>query len=314
MIQGLTDKGYALPQLGVLRKGAPKPEKGNAPGADLKHFRFDCDDTEAAAKFEAIYGNEPRAIRILLPFATTDENFDAWREAWTSSSLQHRCDGATCVRHLTARGTYSDEPIPCPGGCKQVGRLHTIIPDLKRYAFVTVLTTSIHDIINIHANLLALETVKGDLRGIPLIIRRAPREISTPGADGKRVRREKWLITIEAQPQWVELQLSAQERAALPQAQPLALPEWEEDDEEIEAATNGHASPETLAAINSLWPKYGTKRGGQLIPFADYVHQQKGVVSPDLLKQDEAERMLTWLQQRALTAHSAAEERETMTV
>jgi hypothetical protein len=237
-IKGLTDKGPSLPQIAVLRKGAPKPASG--PGKDLKYFRFDTEDAEADKRFKEAYGAEPVAIRVFLPFATTDENFEAWREAWTASSLQHRCDGENCVRWLQPNGTYSDAPKPCPGGCKQVGRLKVIIPELKRWAFVTTLTTSIHDIIELHANLMALEGARGDLRGIPLILKRAPRKISTPRNNGERQRAEKWLLTIEAQPQWVELQLANQERAALNQAeQPLALPEWngEEEIEDVEEVT-----------------------------------------------------------------------------
>src|SRR5262245_40522860 len=115
MIIGLTDRAPAFPELGVLRKGAAKPDSGNKPGADLKHFRFDSDDADAAKLFKEIYGDEPRSIRVLVPFATVDENFEAWREAWTASSLQHRCDGRMTVRLLTQRGTYTDEPKPCPG-------------------------------------------------------------------------------------------------------------------------------------------------------------------------------------------------------
>lgn len=231
-IKGLTDRGPALPRIGTLRKGAPKTQSG--PGKDLEHFRFDTQDAEAGERFKQAYGAEPVAIRVFLPFSTTDENFEAWRESWTASSLQHRCDGETCVLWLQKDGTYSDDPKPCPGGCKQVGRLNVIIPELKRWAFVTALTTSIHDIIEVHANLMSLESARGDLRGIPLILKRTPRKISTPRNNGERARAEKWLLTIEAQPQWVELQLASQERAALNQAEPLALPEWNGDEEEIE--------------------------------------------------------------------------------
>lgn len=247
-IIGLTDRGPMFPQIGVLRKGAPKPETGNKPGADLQYFRFDADDQDAAQAFEAVYGKEPKSIRVFLPFQTTAENFEAWREEWAASSLKHRCDGEKCVRWLTPQGTYSTEPRPCPGGCKQVGRLKCIVPELRRMAYVTVLTTSIHDILEINANLLALEAARGDLRGIPLLVKRVPREISTPGADGKRVRREKWLLSVEAQPQWVELQLQSAAQAAMPGAtvSTLALPEWngeDEDDGDIVSETNIAKSP-----------------------------------------------------------------------
>src|SRR5262245_30506793 len=144
-IIGLTDRPASFPQIGVLRKGGPKKqiEKNgrvvDSYGADLKHFRFDSDDTEATKRFAEIYGDEPRSIRVFVPFRTTAENCEAWKEAWTASSLQHRCDGQTMVRWLTPQGRYSDEPKACPGGCKQVGRLKVIIPELRRLAYVTAL-------------------------------------------------------------------------------------------------------------------------------------------------------------------------------
>lgn len=72
--------------------------------------------------------------------------------------------------------------------------------------------------------------LRGDLRGIPLILRRKPREISTPEIKdgkrtGKRMRRAKSLITIEAKPAWVALQLAAQQQAALPSTGMLMLPD-----------------------------------------------------------------------------------------
>lgn len=309
-IIGLTDKPAAFPEIGVLRKGAPKPEKGNKPGEDLKHFRFDSSDADAVRLFTEHYGAEPVAIRVFVPFATADENFEAWREEWTASSLKHRCDGQTTVRHLTPRGTYSTEPQACPGGCKQVGRLKVVVPELRRFAYVTVLTTSVHDIIQIHANLLALESLRGDLRGIPLILKRVPRKISTPnGTNGERARREKWLITIEAAPQWVDLQLTAQERAALPVAQPLALPEWDGEEEEGEGDQPALVSAETLAAILGLWPRFGTRdKNKQIVPLADYLREKKGISSPNALAQADADVTLRWLQQRAL----AAQETETV--
>lgn len=270
-IIGLTNQVAALPRIGILRKGAPKPERG--PGRDLKHFRFQTEDQDAAEKFAHFYGTEPKLIRFFLPERTAEENFECWREEWVRSSLKHRCDGQTCVQSLTSSGDYTDEPLPCPylelpdrkKGCKQVGRLQVVIPELKRLAYVVVLTTSIHDILELYANLRALEATRGDLRGIPLHLYRVPRKISVPDDNGKRSRVEKWLLHIEAQPRWVELQLAAAEEAALPKAniQQFALPpapiaddgdegdEREEGDEEIgepvstlqpiSTATNGNS-------------------------------------------------------------------------
>jgi hypothetical protein len=126
-------------------------------------------------------------------------------------------------------------------------------------AIVTVMMTSKHDILNLHASLMAIDEARmnGSLRGIPLVLRRVEKKISTP-RDGKRVRVTKWLLQIEAQPRWVALQLQAQERAALPgyveqprEVAPLQIGpapdpiEWEIDEDGAEVE-DGVIEPEEV--------------------------------------------------------------------
>lgn len=204
----------SFPLIGKLRKGGVRPESGKQPGKDLTYFRFDTDDAHAMQRFAAAYGNEPAQVNVFLPHQTAAANFSCWQEAYVAGGLTHRCDGETCVIWLD--GTkYRTDPKPCPGGCKEVGRLMVIIPELQRFAYVTVETHSINDIIRLQENLQAVEFLRGDLRGIPFILKRTPVEISTPTADGKRSRREKWLLSIEVDPVWASLQLEAMHRAAL---------------------------------------------------------------------------------------------------
>ena len=266
-IIGLTDRPASFPQIGILRKGAPKPERG--PGRDLKHFRFDTDDTDAAGRFRTVYGDEPTSVRVFLPFATAAENFEAWQEHWTAGALQHRCDGKTCVLWLNGQ-RYSQQPKPCPhekldaherDRCKPTGRLKVVIPELRRLAYVTVLTGSIHDIIALTEQLQALEALRGDLRGIPMVLRRVPREISMPGTNGKRTRMEKWLLSIEAAPTWVDLQLQAQQQQALPMAAPMlpappvnaASGEIEDDWDDPEVLDAPGNRQEHVRIIRDLW-------------------------------------------------------------
>jgi hypothetical protein len=273
-IIGLTDRAASFPQIGILRKGAAKA--GNRPGADLDHFRFDADDEQAAQDFVAAYGLTPRAIRIYLPFDTADENLSAWKEHWVAGGLVRRCDGETCILQQRPGGKgYDQTPHPCvcttmppdsKDRCKPVGRLKVIIPELKRLAYVTALTTSIHDIKNLSEQLRALEGVRGGLRGIPMILSRIEREISMPGPDGKRVRRAKWLLALEAAPHWVSLQLQAQERAALPSGdapllpQRRALPAPLDDDGEGDdiAPLPAHVNMATGEVIDGGTPLYDT--------------------------------------------------------
>lgn len=214
----------SFPNIGRLRKGGEKEVKTitkngqtkeiETYGKDLTYFRFDTDDERAAKMFHAVYGEQPATINVYLPHQTAEQNFTCWQEAYVAGGLTHRCDGETCVIWLD-NGKYRTDPKPCPGGCKEVGRLMVIIPELQRFAYVTAETHSIHDIIRLQENLQAVEFLRGDLRGIPFILKRTPVEISTPTPDGKRARREKWLLSIEVDPAWAALQLESMHRAAL---------------------------------------------------------------------------------------------------
>lgn len=221
-ILGLTDRGPQFREIGVLRKGAEKPERG--PGKDLDHFRFDTQDKEALELFKAEYGDKPMAIKVFLPFRAKEENFEAWKEAYTASSLQHRCNGERTVIWQDKAGTYhtkEEEQIDCPGECKQVMRLKVVIPALNRLAFVTVTSTAINDIMAIDSQLDALMGGPKGLQGIPMVLRRTKRKISTPETTksgertGKRLRREKSLLSIEPEREWAQLVLEAQRREAM---------------------------------------------------------------------------------------------------
>lgn len=219
-ILGLTDQAAAFPIIGVLRKGDVK--KSNRPGEDLTYFRFTSEDGEALEDFYGAYPDKQaqRRINIFLPHKTGDENMDSWMEHWVAGGLVHRCDGKVTRLWRKDDGSYEDNPNEqkaCPGKCKQVGRLSVIVPELGRFATVTVLTTSIHDIINLSRQLKSYESIRGDLRGIPFVLTRSPKMVSTPGENGKRLRREKWLLSLEANPQWAKMQLLADEQGALPE-------------------------------------------------------------------------------------------------
>lgn len=215
------DRPAAFPCIGKLRKGGAKQTNAKGKevmGRDLDHFRFTTDDPDAAAAFAAYYGPEPKAIKVFLPYATTDQNFQAWMEEYRAGGLVRRCDGETCVFSRDARGNAVTTPTPCakPCGCKQVGRLAVIVPELVRMAYVTVETHSVYDIIQLTENLQAAQAMRGDLRGIPFILSRREREISTPTPEGGRARRKKHLLFIEPDPDWVVRQLESMRIAALP--------------------------------------------------------------------------------------------------
>lgn len=238
-IKRLIRNTASFPRIGKIRKGGEKPND-KQPGKDLEYFRFDSDDAHALQRFEAAYGKEPQQLNIYLPYESVEENFQTWQEAYVAGGLKHRCDGETCVIWQKPDGTYSQEPTPCPGGCKEVGRLNVIIPELARLAYVTVETHSINDILQLTDNLQAALALRGRLTGIPFILSRRPQEISTPGVNGKRQRYTKYMLFLEPHPDWVQVQLAAMRHNALATVVG-ALPEFRqltvEDDRVVDMET-----------------------------------------------------------------------------
>lgn len=210
-IKGLTDREEELPRIGELRKGAARTEEDLArkrPGKDLgPTFRFTAQDPATAERFKELYGEAPQRLLVYLPGKTAAENFDAWNEKWVAGGLDHRCDGEVCTVWKDEKGNYQHTPLDCPGGCKQVGRLRVMLPDLEHLAYVTALTSSKHDILNLSSHLRKYQSLAGSLHGILFELTRIKRKVSTPGAGDKRVRREKWLLSLQPSTDWVRLKL-----------------------------------------------------------------------------------------------------------
>jgi len=216
VIKGLTDNVIPrFPRLGKLRKGGEKPATGNKPGLELNYFRFTSENPAIVEAFHEAYGTQPAMLRVYLPYPSTEMNFSTWKEAWAAGGLVHRCDGETCQIWRTPDGKYSQVPKPCPGGCKEVGRLEVILPELFTAGFVgyvTLETHSLHDLMNITATLEAVRQSAQDrpngLQGIEFVLRRKKERISTPDGNGGRASREKWLVSIEPVPSWAQTYLA----------------------------------------------------------------------------------------------------------
>lgn len=276
-IKGLTDRNMAFPEIGFIRKGI-KDKAGKL--VDLHHFRVEIAEPESQAIFNEVYGTEPKEINIFFPFDNIDKNWDAWLEAYVAGRMIARSDGETMIYWVDTqtgeeKAKYGIDPkgerVPMPKDnivgsyisqgektknqkidvkLKPVGRLKVIIPELQRLAYLTVHTTSTHDIMNLSAQLDALKTVnRGRLAGIPLVLRRRPRKISTPDLNdkSKRARREKWLLSIEAKPEWVAQQIMVLNAGSMPQLENIKLLTGEvENLPEIEELNDDDFTPEEM--------------------------------------------------------------------
>lgn len=268
-IKGLTDRELAFPIIGTIRKGAPK-EQGKRP-QDLTYFRVEFDERESEAEslFRQLYGDKPTDIQVVLPFDDIDRCWDAHLEAYQAGRMVAKSDGEIMIKWddpstgtpIARNGEYLPESgkvgiARCPedlcvgldykGGkvyMKPSGRLRVIVPKLMRGAYMEVKTHSYTDIGNLSSNALAIRSINGGrLAGVPLILKRRPQDISVPMGNGKRTYKKMWVLSLEADPDWVKSKLYELHTLALPATQAPALPmgqedtEWYSDDEEELAA------------------------------------------------------------------------------
>lgn len=232
-ILGLTTTGRSqFPELGRLRKGAPK--ETNRAGADLTYFRFDSPDAVISAQFAQAYGDNPTRINCFVPRGDVDECLSAFRELYTASGLQHRCDGEFCYDYnIDGKLAPTNRPCPCkdlpdmiesksgypmknPNKCTPKGAMNLIVPELHRFGFVRFLTSSVHDIIKLHGELTAIRDMVGTLSGIPLVLYRKPEPIKRPTqTEGKRGTDIRHMVHIEISPDFAREKFTAMQQQAL---------------------------------------------------------------------------------------------------
>jgi hypothetical protein len=185
-------------------------------------------------------GFEVERIRAMVPFRSV---FDAWEWANEAHSAGRMIAKADDTHYLMLRdpinGEYkvkNGEPLVeyAPGQdvvyerngkqyrlpIRTVGRLRLFIPALERMVFVTLKTTSFYDRLNIDQQLSAIQFLantlnNGNAAGIPFYVYRREQEVTWNKPDGSAARVKKWLVNIEADPEWVKSATSRMANFAL---------------------------------------------------------------------------------------------------
>lgn len=226
-IDGLTNQPGKLPELGRLHKGTEKERRKQGDreyevmGRDLgPKLRFSTSDAAIEAAWMDAFGDmQVDRLQVALPFATTDENLDAWREAYGRSGMIRRCTGSTCVWHRDAEGRGVTEPTACAKpNCYQVreqgktvwktctphARLRMFVPELMLRGHLGVVicaTTSGNDVRNLDAQLRGFEAKVGDLRRLVLMLRRFKTQVPSITENG-RIMQTVWLLRLDVDPEW----------------------------------------------------------------------------------------------------------------
>lgn len=211
-IIGLTDErsfdlNRAMPRIGKLYKGSPKQERQKNGrtyeifGKDLDYFRaeFEPEFEDLADQFTALYGEQPAEFPE-IQFIADDVNkaFETWHEEYDAAqTLLHRCDGEVQHVHYNKEsGIHATAKIACRantgegcGQCNMVGRLRVVLVDFAyetgAYGYFQIETHSKNDIINLYNGLRLMHQRYRALVGIPFVLGRSEREISTPMTDKK---------------------------------------------------------------------------------------------------------------------------------
>lgn len=231
--QQIKDGRRDLPVIAFLAKGAPKPESGNKPGADLPYWRISAVEGYEAveAAFLEVYGTlnqetgeiePPAVLPIRLPVNPQD-TLSYWleeRAGKDASLLLHRCDGVTqSVHYDTTLKTMTRKPIACASAsregcnCGHVAYLKVFLPDLIAatgiFGAVMLRTSSRVDVEHIVKFIAGLDS---DLKGSgltpnapDLLLSRVPDSVSYEGTDGKTRSKEHYFVKLSYSPEWLKL-------------------------------------------------------------------------------------------------------------
>ena len=226
-IKGLSEI-RRLPRLGKIRLGIKKisPKSGKEYPAEVDYFILDpqtpseLENQKLVEEFQKLYGEQPKAIRIMFPVANPEVFFPQFYKRYGSgTSLKCKGDGefASCTRPEFAAGlkiTGVDElgltkvecrgkecPYHKSGECSEVGVLQILLPELPGAGVWQITTGSFHSIVNLNSCLDYIKAVCGRAHMIPLTLERREQEITYEGKKSKH-----WILHINMDFKLAELQ------------------------------------------------------------------------------------------------------------
>ena len=279
----------AFPEVALIRKGSKKkPGKSHdgrdieVVGDDLKNllrveFCPGVDEKIVAAFFDCYKTFTPDRIRAMVPFRSVWKAFTSFNEAYNAGRRIAQADDEHYLM-LRINGEYevrNGEPFRPyhPGDLiryerngqsfalklKPTNRLRLFLPEVGHLVNFTLKTTSFYDRENIKQQIGAIQAIAdalngGNAAGIPFYVYRFEREVTWNRPGGSALRVKKWLIHIEADPDWVQAAIARMSNFAFTgqafsgPVKPLELttdPEAEDDEEDEtgEAQAVGEMQP-----------------------------------------------------------------------
>jgi hypothetical protein len=248
-IAGLTDRSPSFKEIGRLRLGIPKSEAAMSGPKEIGWFRADFrpDAQDALVEFMKVYGQQPTEIHFRLPFAEINRCWDANYEVYNKFGmlgmadgkrwmyLRHNKTGELLVKdgvptHAEGTKVNEDGEVYLPFDPKvpvysytskkgeevkvyarPTGRLRILIPELKRAAYVQIITNSLYNCIHLSEQLAGVAEIAKNagmsLPQVPLTITRR-KELISVTFNGHKQMQEHYLLNIEIDPLWMEAQFN----------------------------------------------------------------------------------------------------------
>ena len=336
-----------FPTVAQIRTGAKKSP--TRPGADLKdRFRiefFPGADPAISARFKEVYGDlTPTRIRAMVPFPSVWEAWTSYDEAHNAGLMLAQADPET-RRYLSLRDpengnayvvrdgqpyreyeppasiTYKD----AKGKSQRIklrpsNRLDLFLPELGRLVNFEFKNTAYYNRINIRNNLAAIQALAntlngGNAAGVPFEIYRMEGDISYLDENGQGHRVKKWLVHLEADPEWVKAAIARLSKFALTgeglttPLLPIEVPyipgtdpgEDEDTDEPFEAQTRDvPPRRQPAAAANSPLARF-QEIGEKLWPGVKWPEVRKAILdnqNPASLAPADLKKALAFVEKR----------------
>jgi len=225
-----------LPRAGIIRLGVRvKTEKkcrceGKnkscliCMGTGIIHRPKETDYFVVPEKVQAVYGKEPKKLKILIPVEDEEIFFKQYYYSYGKGFLLCKGDGEDAVYWDFDKGDYQTRKCPCEkleaGKCSQTGILQFILPEVEESAGVWQITThSRNSIIDINSGIDYIRGIAGRIAFVPLWLVRD--EIQTQKMDKEKgaIKGKHWTMKFSLEASLRQLQEAGQippERFFLP--------------------------------------------------------------------------------------------------
>ena len=188
-----------LPPLGYIKIGGRRAKTTSREGNEFQppekydHFQIRTRTRGADGNFErdgAVHeriGDKPTELLVRLPFDTRGENFFAAMTQYKGRTRVVECNGLQQVDGSTKVAALCSRRAGKPCACKPYGRLAVILEAAPTFGGLYVFrTTSWESVNSIQTALRLFEEQFGSLRGLPLLMKLYPAEVTYRDGDKQK--------------------------------------------------------------------------------------------------------------------------------